>query len=94
MKSDCKPILKAKKVDALLEAILLPSSIAVCKCPSHVDGADLISAGNAHSDAAAKVAARSPVNYLRLFPQPLIVNQAEIPYPSFLNIYELLNSST
>ena len=51
------------KVDALLEAILLPRSVAVCKCPAHVNGPDRISAGNARADAAAKVAARSPVNY-------------------------------
>ena len=63
LKSDGQAILHADKMDALLEAILLPGSIAVCMCPSHVHGDDLISAGNARADMAAKVAPCSPVNY-------------------------------
>ena len=47
LKSDGKPELNGDKVDPLLEAILLPSSIVVCKCPAHVSGLELVSEGNA-----------------------------------------------
>ena len=62
-----------------METILLPSSIAVCKRPSHVNGADLISAGKACADAAAKVAARSPVKYSLV---STAVPEAEDVFPS------------
>ncbi len=35
LKSDGKPVLNHDKIAALLEAILLPKSIAICKCVAH-----------------------------------------------------------
>ena len=58
LKSDGKPILNHQLVADLLEAILLPSAIAVCKCSAHTNGTDPVSRGNARADAAAKAAAR------------------------------------
>ena len=54
LKSDGKPILHHDKVAALLDAILLPESIAVCKCLAHTNNTDPASQGNARADAAAK----------------------------------------
>lgn len=45
---------------ALLEAILLPSQVAVCKCAAHSNLSDPIPAGNTRADAAAKAAAVDP----------------------------------
>ncbi|XP_055358758.1 uncharacterized protein LOC129603085 isoform X1 [Betta splendens] len=64
LKSDGKPILHQDKVADLLDAILLPAAIAVCKCPAHTGGTDPISAGNARADAAAKAAARLPLSFV------------------------------
>ena len=61
LKSDGKPILHHDKVSALLEAILLPKQIAVCKCAAHTSSSDPVSAGNARADAAAKSASLRPV---------------------------------
>ncbi len=41
----------------LLEAILLPDKIAICKCAAHTTNKDFVSTGNARADAAAKDAA-------------------------------------
>ncbi len=41
----------------LLEAILLPDKVAICKCAAHTNNKDFVSAGNARADAAAKAAA-------------------------------------
>ncbi|XP_029694708.1 uncharacterized protein isoform X2 [Takifugu rubripes] len=60
LKSDGSPILNHQLVAALLEAILLPSQVAVCKCAAHTNLSDPISAGNARADAAAKAAAARP----------------------------------
>ncbi len=57
LKSDGKPILISTLVAKLLDAILLPKAIAVCKCQAHTAGTDPISTGNAWADAAAKAAA-------------------------------------
>ncbi|TKS65903.1 putative nuclease HARBI1 [Collichthys lucidus] len=57
LKSDGKPILHHDKVLALLDAILLPKQIAVCKCQAHTGDTDSVSKGNARADAAAKRAA-------------------------------------
>ncbi len=56
LKSDGKPILHHDKVAALLDAILLPTSIAVCKCLAHTNHSDSISLGNARADAKKKAA--------------------------------------
>uniref|UniRef100_A0A8P4FYZ8 Gag-Pol polyprotein n=1 Tax=Dicentrarchus labrax TaxID=13489 RepID=A0A8P4FYZ8_DICLA len=60
LKSDGKPILHHDKVAALLDAILLPTSIAVCKCLAHTNNSDSVSLGNARADTAAKRAALQP----------------------------------
>lgn len=60
LKADGKRVLNHVLIAALLEAILLPSKIAVVKCPAHTNLCDLISQGNARADVAAKVAARRP----------------------------------
>ncbi len=41
----------------LLEAILLPDEVAICKCAAHTNDKSFISTGNARADAAAKAAA-------------------------------------
>ncbi len=41
----------------LLEAILLPDKVAICKCAAHTNDKSFISTGNARADAAAKAAA-------------------------------------
>eukprot|EP00066_Takifugu_rubripes_P015042 XP_011604308.1 PREDICTED: protein NYNRIN isoform X1 [Takifugu rubripes] len=60
LKSDGSPILNHQLVAALLEAILLPSQVAVCKCAAHTNLSDPISAGNARADAAAARPPPSP----------------------------------
>nr|XP_020445034.1 uncharacterized protein LOC109953943 [Monopterus albus] len=59
LKSDGKPILHHDKVAVLLDAILLPKTVAVCKCQAHSHNCDPISQGNSRADAAAKKAALS-----------------------------------
>ncbi|XP_040927267.2 uncharacterized protein LOC121202324 isoform X2 [Betta splendens] len=68
LKSDGKPILHHDKVADLLDAILLPTAIAVCKCPAHTGGSDPIAAGNASTDVAAKAASWLPLPSLPLLP--------------------------
>ena len=61
LKSDGKPVLNHTLVAALLEAILLPSAIAVCKCSTHTHRTDLlVSLRNASAGAAAKATALCP----------------------------------
>ncbi len=57
LKSDGHPILNASLVSKLLEAILLPDKVAICKCAAHTNNKSFISTGNARADAAAKAAA-------------------------------------
>ncbi len=57
MKSDGHPILNAALVSKLLEAILLPDKVAICKCAAHTNDKSFISTGNVRADAAAKAAA-------------------------------------
>ncbi|XP_036977326.1 uncharacterized protein LOC119032358 [Acanthopagrus latus] len=53
-----KPIAHHTLVASLLDALLLPKQIAVCKCEAHTNKPDFISQGNARADAAAKTAAK------------------------------------
>ncbi len=57
LKSDGHPILNASLVSELLEAILLPDEVAICKCAAHTNDISFISTGNARADAAAKAVA-------------------------------------
>ncbi len=57
LKSDGHPILNAALVSKLLEAILLPDKVAICKCAAHTNDKSFISTGNVRADAAAKAAA-------------------------------------
>ena len=57
LKSDGKPVLNHVLIAKLLDAILLPSQIAVCKCAAHTKATDPVAKGNASADAAAKAAA-------------------------------------
>lgn len=57
LKSAGKPVLNHDRIAALLEAILLPKSIAICKCVAHSKSDDFVSLGNKRADAAAKDAA-------------------------------------
>ncbi len=52
LKSDGHPILNASLVSELLEAILLPDEVAICKCAAHTNDKSFISTGNARADAA------------------------------------------
>jgi len=42
----------------LLDAVLLPKTVAIIKCQAHTNGNDFISKGNASADAVAKAAAQ------------------------------------
>ena len=58
LKSDGKTVLNHDKIAALFEAILLPKSIAICKCVTHSKNCDdFVFLGNNHADTAAKDAA-------------------------------------
>ncbi len=57
LKSDGHPILNVALVSKLLEAILLPDKVAICKCAAHTNDKSFISTGNVRADAAAKAAA-------------------------------------
>ncbi|XP_068070220.1 uncharacterized protein isoform X2 [Danio rerio] len=57
LKSDGRPILHVPLVAALLDAILLPDKLAICKCAAHTNNKDSVSVGNSRADGAAKVAA-------------------------------------
>ncbi len=57
LKSDGHPILNASLVSKLLEAILLPDKVAICKCAAHTNDKSFISTGNVRADAAAKAVA-------------------------------------
>lgn len=45
---------------ALLEALLLPSAIAVIRCDARSSASTFVAAGNHHADAAAKARSLSP----------------------------------
>ncbi|XP_044045346.1 uncharacterized protein LOC122873086 isoform X2 [Siniperca chuatsi] len=53
-----KPIAHHTLVAELLDAVLLPKQIAICKCEAHTNNLDPISQGNARADKAAKAAAK------------------------------------
>ena len=53
-----KTILHKDLILQLLEAIQLPSKIAICKCAAHTKGTDPVSMGNQKADDAAKAAAQ------------------------------------
>ncbi|XP_061701674.1 protein NYNRIN-like [Syngnathoides biaculeatus] len=55
--SSGKPVQHADLLKALLQAVLLPRRIAVCKCKAHTKATDPVSQGNAKADQAAKQAA-------------------------------------
>ncbi|XP_030010479.1 uncharacterized protein LOC115433294 [Sphaeramia orbicularis] len=57
LKSDGKPILNASLVANLLDAVLLPSAIAVVKCQAHQKDDSEVTQGNSRADAAARAAA-------------------------------------
>lgn len=87
LKSDGKPVLNHLQVAALLEAILLPSAVAVCKCSAHTGMTDAVSRGNAFADKSAKEAALTPLSpSLVSFPLPL-------PPPSITDAQSLSSSS-
>nr|XP_043874560.1 protein NYNRIN-like [Solea senegalensis] len=62
LKSDGKPVLHHTLIADLLDAILLPSAISVCKCAAHTNASDPISTGNARADAAAQAASLLPLS--------------------------------
>lgn len=59
--STWKQIADASLASNLLESILVPQEIAVCKCEAHTKAQDSVSRGNARVDAAAKAAAQAPI---------------------------------
>jgi hypothetical protein len=50
----------------MLEAVLLPSTLAICKCASHTKHTDAVSLGNAAADRAAKATTDSPTSPLHV----------------------------
>lgn len=72
LKSDGKPFLHHDRVAALLDAILLPESAAVCEHQAYANDFKRISAGNARAHAAAEAAAsKPPPTALLRVPSPL-----------------------
>ncbi len=55
-----KQIAYTSLVSNLLESILLPQEIAVCKCDAHTTAQDCVLKGNARADLAVKAAAQAP----------------------------------
>lgn len=60
LKWDLEPFFHHEKVAALLDAMLLPKSVAVCLFGAHTNDSKRISAGNERARAAAAGAAREP----------------------------------
>ncbi|XP_062255780.1 protein NYNRIN-like [Platichthys flesus] len=60
--SSGKPIAHHALVSQMLDAVLLPKQVAVCKCDAHTSNNDPVSQGNARADAAAKAAACQPLS--------------------------------
>lgn len=58
LKSNGKPVLHHNLISQLLDAIVLPKAISVCKCAAHTNASDPISIGNQRADRAAKSAAQ------------------------------------
>lgn len=56
-----KPIQHSTLILALLDAILKPKRLAICKCAAHTKGTDDISCGNRLADEEAKQAAQRPL---------------------------------
>ncbi|XP_060941493.1 protein NYNRIN-like [Limanda limanda] len=71
-----KPITHHTLVAALLDAVLLPKLIAICKCEAHTRELDSVSRGNARADIAAKAAAKRslPVNDAFVLDVPVTPN--------------------
>ncbi|XP_034087457.1 protein NYNRIN-like [Gymnodraco acuticeps] len=85
LKSDGKPVLNHVLVAGLLNAILLPSEVAVCKCAAHASSTDPVSLGNAPADSAAKAAALIPL-------APHAHSFVKIPVSSFTDKMSSLTS--
>nr|XP_040024957.1 uncharacterized protein LOC120812808 [Gasterosteus aculeatus aculeatus] len=85
-KSDGKPILHHTLIAELLESILLPTAIAVCKCAAHTSNTDDVSQGNARADLAAKAAALLPL------PTTCALMCSEKLVPSSLTAMQLLST--
>ena len=80
-----KPIAHHVLVKNLLAAIMLPKTIAVCKCQAHTRETDPISKGNAFADHAAKAAAVSPFSpVLQMVTLPAQLNPFSINDVSLL----------
>ena len=56
--SSGKPVQHAALLTQLIQAVALPSALAICKCPAHTSSKDSVSLGNAAADTAAKTAAK------------------------------------
>uniref|UniRef100_A0AAQ4RT80 ribonuclease H n=1 Tax=Gasterosteus aculeatus aculeatus TaxID=481459 RepID=A0AAQ4RT80_GASAC len=87
LKSDGKPVLHHTLIAELLDAILLPTAIAVCKCAAHTSGTGDIAKGNERADLAAKAAARRPL------PKPSRPVPAMCSLPSSLAAVQSLSTS-
>uniref|UniRef100_A0AAQ4QZA3 Uncharacterized protein n=1 Tax=Gasterosteus aculeatus aculeatus TaxID=481459 RepID=A0AAQ4QZA3_GASAC len=87
LKSDGKPVLHHTLIAELLDAILLPTAIAVCKCAAHTSGTGDIAKGNERADLAAKAAARRPL------PKPSRRVPAMCSLPSSLAAVQSLSTS-
>ncbi|XP_062419418.1 uncharacterized protein LOC119228347 isoform X2 [Pungitius pungitius] len=86
LKSDGKPILHHTLIAELLESILLPTAIAVCKCAAHTSNTDDVSRGNARADSAAKAAA------LRSLPASSVFMCSQVSVPSSLTAMQSLST--
>ncbi|XP_042254706.1 uncharacterized protein LOC121887791 [Thunnus maccoyii] len=81
------PIQHHQLVGNLLEAILLPSQIAVCKCQAHVRIGDAVSKGNSLADSAAKSAAvSSEMHSLQMY---LAFPAAQTPFDPHMSLKDI-----
>uniref|UniRef100_A0A8C6NRS4 RNase H type-1 domain-containing protein n=1 Tax=Nothobranchius furzeri TaxID=105023 RepID=A0A8C6NRS4_NOTFU len=62
-----KPITHSQLLIRLLKAVLLPFSLALCKCQAHTSGKDTVSCGNRLADQVAKAAAQGDFGCSDLF---------------------------
>ncbi|XP_028313762.1 uncharacterized protein LOC114469991 [Gouania willdenowi] len=70
--SSGKPVQHASLLKDLLASVLLPTSLAICKCKAHTGATDAVSLGNAKADVEAKKAAFTEALTVQLLPVDVV----------------------
>lgn len=84
-----KPVAHSKLIDKLLENLLLPKEIAICKCAAHMKSSDEISKGNNFADSIAKNTALTgcvPIEFIGF--TSLATDSTQLP-PSLSEVQKL-----